>query len=59
MARDLAETDISIMPDREFKATIIWILAGLEKSIDYIRETFTAEKKELKKQSGRNEKCDN
>jgi len=33
-ARDLSETDISNMSDREFKVMIIWILAGLEKSED-------------------------
>ena len=35
MARDLIETDISNMPDPEFKATIIRIVAGLEKSIEH------------------------
>ena len=30
-ARDLTETDISNMPDREFKTMIIEILTGLEK----------------------------
>ena len=42
-AKDLSETDISNMPDGEFKATIIRILAGLEKSMKNIRETLTAE----------------
>ena len=32
-ARDLSETDVSNMPQREFKATIIRILIGLEKRI--------------------------
>ena len=31
MARDLRETDISNIPDGEFKATIIRILTGPEK----------------------------
>ena len=31
IARDLSETDISNMPDREFKGMIIMILTGLEK----------------------------
>ena len=35
------------MPDPEFKATIR-ILAGLEKSIEVIRDSLTAEIKELK-----------
>ena len=30
-ARDLSQTDISNMPDREFKSLIIRILIGLEK----------------------------
>ena len=34
MARDLIKTDISNMPDPEFKTTIIRILAGLEKSTE-------------------------
>ena len=33
-AIDLSETDISNMPDREFKVMIIWILAGLKKGKD-------------------------
>ena len=36
MARDLGKTDISNMPDGEFKATIIRILTGLEKRIEDI-----------------------
>ena len=36
-ARDLIETDMSNMLDSEFKATIIRILAGLEKSTEDIR----------------------
>ena len=38
MARDPLETDISNMPDGEFKATIIRILTGPEKSMEDIRE---------------------
>ena len=41
--RYLIETDISNMPDIDFKATIMKILAGLEKSIVDIRESLTAE----------------
>ena len=37
-ARGLIETDISNMLDTEFKATIIRILAGLEKSIENTRD---------------------
>ena len=47
-ARDLIKTNIGNMPDPEFKAKIIRILAGLEKSIENIMETLTAEIKELK-----------
>ena len=36
------------MPDGEFKAIVIRILAGLEKCMEDIRETLTAEIKELK-----------
>ena len=49
MARDLIETDISHMPDRKFKATIIRILTGFEKRIEDIHETFTTKKKEFKR----------
>ena len=35
IARDLSETDMSDMPDREFKAMIIRILTRLEKSGKY------------------------
>ena len=38
MAGDLIETDISNMPEPEFKTAIITILAGLEKSIEDIRQ---------------------
>jgi len=42
-ATDLNETDISDMPGGESKATIIRILAELEKRIEDIRETLTTE----------------
>jgi len=48
MARGLIKTDISNMPDPEFKATITRILAGLEKSREDTREPLTAEIKDLK-----------
>ena len=48
MARDLTEKDVSNVPDVEFKATIIRILIGLEKSMEDSRETFTTEIIKLK-----------
>ena len=48
MAREQFRTDINNMPDPEFKTTIIRILAGLEKSIEDIRESLTAKIEELK-----------
>ena len=47
-ARDLIETDISNMPEPEFKTTILRILARLEKSTEDTRESLTAEIKDLK-----------
>jgi len=47
-ARDLIKTDISKIPEPEFKTTIITILARLEKSIADTRESLIAEIKELK-----------
>ena len=47
-ARDLINTDIIKMSQLEFKATIIRILTGVEKSIEDTRESFSAEIKELK-----------
>ena len=38
MAKELSETDINKMTDRDLRTTIIWILTGLEKRIDYISE---------------------
>ena len=48
MARDLIEIYINNMPDPEFKAIVIRILVGLEKSIEDTREFLTAEIKELR-----------
>ena len=48
MGRDLTETGISKMLDKEFKATIIRILIGLEKRMEEFKEAFTPEIKELK-----------
>ena len=48
IARDPFKTDISNMPELEFKMTIIRNLAWLEKSIEDTRQSFTAEIKDLK-----------
>ena len=48
MARDLINTDTSKIYEPEFKTIFIRIPAGLEKSIDDIRESPTAWIKELK-----------
>lgn len=47
--RDLSETDISSIPDGEYKAIIKKILTGLKKRLKDINETFTTKIKELKK----------
>ena len=39
-ARDLNEMQISNIPDREFKVTIIKILTGFEKKVVNINETI-------------------
>ena len=41
--RDLSETDISNIPDREFKTLSIWILTGLEKRLEDMSETLNTE----------------
>ena len=46
MARDLSKTDISNMSEGEFKVIVIKMLTGLEKRIEYIRETCNTEMKE-------------
>ena len=48
MARDLINSDISKISELEFKTMNIRILAGVEKSIEYTRESLLAEIKELK-----------
>ena len=40
MPRYLNETDISNMPDREFKGMIIRTLTGLEKRVEDMSETL-------------------
>ena len=52
MVRDLIKTDISNMPDQEFKATVISIFIGVEKRMDDFRETITTEIR-VKKESVR------
>ena len=49
MVRDQIRPDINNMPDGEFDAVIIRILARLEKSMENTRETTTTDIKELKK----------
>ena len=46
--RNLSETDISNMPDGDFKATIIKILTEHWKRMEDIRETLTTKIKGLK-----------
>ena len=43
-ARDLSKTDISNMPDNEFKAMIIRTLTRLEKRVEDISKTLTTER---------------
>ena len=43
MARDLSETDISYMPDRELKLMIMKILTGLKKRVEGITEILNTE----------------
>jgi len=47
-AKDLLNTDISTMSDLEFRIIALKIPAGLEKSMEVIRETLSGEVKELK-----------
>ena len=43
MARDLSETDISNMPDTEFKVMTIKILTELEKRVENTSETLNTQ----------------
>ena len=52
MVRDLIKTDVSNMPDQEFKATVIRIFIGVEKRMEDFRETITTEIR-VKKESVR------
>ena len=47
-ARDISKTDISNIPDREFKVTIIKLLTGTEKRVEDISETLN---KKIKKRT--------
>ena len=47
-ARDPIKSDISNKPGPEFKTTTVRIPAGLEKSTEDTRESFTVEVKDLK-----------
>ena len=44
--RDLSETEISSMPDTEFRIMIIKTLTGLQKRVEYISETLDKEIKD-------------
>lgn len=55
MARKQSETDISSMPNEEFKATIMRIITGLEKRREDISEILITEMKSLKKESVKDE----
>ena len=58
-ARDLINTDISKMSELEFRIMIIRMLAGVEKSIEYTRESLSAEIKEIKSSQAEIKKCYN
>ena len=45
MARNLRGTDISNMPDREFKVMIIKILNGLETRVAHMSETLNTQQR--------------
>ena len=48
-ARDLNEMQISNIPDREFKVTIIKILTGFEKKVEEFSETLNKDIENIKK----------
>ena len=39
-AKELNETEINSMPDREYKIIVIKILTGFEKGVEDLSETF-------------------
>ena len=54
-ARGRNKTEISNMPDRGFKVTVIKILTGLEKRVEDISETLNKETENIKREPTRNE----
>ena len=49
-AEDISEMEISNVPDREFKITVIKVFTGLEKRVEDISETLN---KDIKKKKQR------
>ena len=52
--RDITETDISHMPDRESKAIIMRILSGLEERVEDMGENFNRHKEQSSRDKGLN-----
>ena len=48
-AKQLNETEISNMPDREFKVMVIKLFTGLEKGVEDLKETFNKERENFLK----------
>lgn len=44
IARELNEMEVSNMPDKEFKVTVINIITGHEKRVENLSETLKKEK---------------
>ena len=53
-ARDLNDTEISNMPDREFKIVIIAVLTGFEKRVEDLSETLNRDRKHKKEKKPNN-----
>ena len=47
-AKELLKTDINNTTEQEFRIIVIWLITGLEKSIEDSRESIGAEIKEQK-----------
>ena len=47
-ARGLLKTDINNISEQEFRTVVLRLIAGLEKSIEYSRESIAAEVKDLR-----------
>lgn len=58
-ARDLIETDISNMPEPEFKTKILKMLVGFEKNTEDTRESLTTELKHQKTSQAKEKKKNN